>query len=66
MGKDSESFQLCAQYLGPLLGGYLLKFIEVTYGRLSIYGIEAIVGWGLETRLSLPQAVGKRPGAVWI
>lgn len=66
MGGDSESLQVYAQYLGALLGGYLPRFIEVTYGRLSIYGIGAIVGWGLETRLSLPQAVGKRPGAVWI
>lgn len=39
MGGDGESLQVCAQYLGALLGGCLPRFIEVTYGRLSIYGM---------------------------
>lgn len=66
MGGDSESFQVCAQCLGPLLGGYLPEFTEVPYRRQSVYGIGAPVGWELATRLSLPQAAGERRGAVWV
>lgn len=66
MGGDTEIFQVCAQHLSSLLGRYLPEF-RTPHRKLSIYGIKGysvVVGWGLETRLSLPQAVGKRPGAL--